>query len=130
MSKTDFSEKYPYLHFQRNWQLSEATHQALGQCTALIQTIADLPLLPAAHKKLYRLSQIKGAQATTAIEGNSLTFDQVQQIVEGKSLNLPSKEYQEKEVRSNYSGSGQADICQCLKNAPGGLPVFLGGVHD
>jgi hypothetical protein len=34
------------------------------------------------------------------------------------------------ELIRNYSGSGQADICQCLKNAPGGLPVFLGGVHD
>ncbi len=45
------------------------------------------------------VSLTKGAQATTAIEGNSLSIEEVNQIRRGDSL-PPSKEYQEREVRN------------------------------
>ena len=41
----------------------------------------------------------KGAQATTAIEGNTLSIEEIQDIQEGKKLQ-PSKEYQEIEVKN------------------------------
>ena len=51
------------------------------------------------YRELGRAALIKGAQATTAIEGNTLTDDEVRQVAEGESL-PPSKRYQEREVRN------------------------------
>ncbi|MCY4658979.1 MAG: Fic family protein [Acidobacteria bacterium] len=45
------------------------------------------------------MALIKGAQATTAIEGNTLTDEEVRQVADGDSL-PPSKGYQEREVRN------------------------------
>src|SRR5207249_2719503 len=42
---------------------------------------------------------IKGAQATTAIEGNTLTDEEIGKLKQGIKL-PPSKEYQEREVRN------------------------------
>jgi len=53
-----------------------------------------MPLNPVDYEKLLRVQPIKGAQATTAIEGNTLSEEEVGQIAEGKSL-PPSKKYQE-----------------------------------
>jgi Fic family protein len=45
-----------------------------------------------------KVSLIKGAVATTAIEGNTLTEDQVKRILEGKLTLPPSKAYLQREV--------------------------------
>ena len=74
-------------------------HYQLGQCDAIIRAIRETPLSPERHRELGRVALIKGAQATTAIEGNTLTDDEVRQVAEGESL-PPSKEYQEREVRN------------------------------
>jgi Fic family protein len=42
---------------------------------------------------------IKGAQATTAIEGNTLTEEEIRRSLDGEDL-PPSKEYQEREVKN------------------------------
>jgi len=42
---------------------------------------------------------IKGAQATTAIEGNTLTYEQIREIQKGKKIS-PSKEYLQIEVQN------------------------------
>ncbi len=90
---------YDHLHFNRHWNLSSKTHYELGQCDAIVQAIANAPLLPEYHRRLLLVSLTKGAQATTAIEGNTLSEEEIEQVVEGKSL-PPSKQYQEQEVRN------------------------------
>jgi Fic family protein len=50
--------------------------------------------------QLYKVTLIKGALATTAIEGNTLTEDQVRGILEGSWKAPPSRQYQEQEVRN------------------------------
>ncbi len=90
---------YDHLLFSRHWNLSSKTHYELGQCDAIVQAIANAPLLPEYHRRLLLVSLTKGAQATTAIEGNTLSEEEIERVVEGKSL-PPSKQYQEQEVRN------------------------------
>jgi len=74
-------------------------HYELGQCDAIVEAIRDMPLKPEHYRRLLRVSLVKGAQATTAIEGNTLTEDEVEQVAAGASL-PPSRKYQEIEVRN------------------------------
>jgi Fic family protein len=79
--------------------LTEVATYELGQSDAVIQAISNTPLLPQYHQLLLGVSLTKGAQATTAIEGNTLTDEEVRAVAAGGSL-APSKEYQEIEVRN------------------------------
>jgi Fic family protein len=96
-------EHYPHMPFQKRWQLSPSAMYELGQCDAIIQAISGTPLLPEYHADLLRVSLSKGAQATTAIEGNTLSLDEVKRVLGGQSL-PPSKEYQAIEVRNILAG--------------------------
>ena len=91
--------RYPHLAFQRRWSLSEKAAFELGQCDAIVTAISNTPILPEYHARLLHISLTKGAQATTAIEGNTLTDEEIERVAAGKSL-PPSKEYQEREVRN------------------------------
>jgi Fic family protein len=95
----EISRRYPHIRFKCHWQLDPETVRLLGKCEALVDTIALLPLQPAYRKQLLSVSLVKGAQATTAIEGNTLTEREVQRVADGESLPL-SKQYQEREVRN------------------------------
>ncbi len=90
---------YPHLAFHRHWEISPKARYELGQCHAIIMAICEMPLRPERHESLLRVSLIKGAQATTAIEGNTLSTDEIERVAAGDSL-PPSKEYQEIEVRN------------------------------
>lgn len=70
----------------------------LGECQSKCEMIANVPLRPATAEDLYKMYLAKGVHATTSIEGNTLTEEQVRDIVD-KKLNLPpSKEYLQIEV--------------------------------
>jgi Fic family protein len=92
-------KKYPYIKFQRLWSINAECYFELGQCNAIIQAISNAPLQPDYHEKLLNVSLVKGAQATTAIEGNTLTDKDIEKINMGDSL-PPSKEYLETEVKN------------------------------
>ncbi|MBL8156277.1 MAG: Fic family protein [Anaerolineae bacterium] len=65
----------------------------LGEAQAKCEYIADAPVHPDIGAQLRNIYLAKGALATTAIEGNSLTEDQVRRILD-KTLKLPpSQEY-------------------------------------
>jgi Fic family protein len=70
----------------------------LGEAASKCEHIAGVPLEPATAQKLHRLYLAKGALATTAIEGNTLTEQEVLAHLEGR-LRLPkSKEYLVREI--------------------------------
>ena len=72
----------------------------LGEAQSKCQHIAGVPLTPDAAERLYELYLAKGVHATTSIEGNTLSEDQVKQQIEGK-LKLPrSQEYMATEVQN------------------------------
>lgn len=91
------SRDYPHLTFSRNWDLSANSLILLGQCEAYIEAISNTPILPLHYGQLMNIALMKGAQATTAIEGNTLSDEEVQKIMDNQSL-PPSKEYQAVEV--------------------------------
>jgi Fic family protein len=98
MSK-ELQEKYPHLIFGKQWDLSSSSLLLLGQCEAYVKAINNTPILPHHYKDLMSVSLMKGAQATTAIEGNTLSEEEIQKIMDNQKL-PPSKEYQEIEVRN------------------------------
>lgn len=70
----------------------------LGEAASKCEHIAAVPLEPATAERLHRLYLAKGALATTAIEGNTLTEQEVLAHLEGR-LQLPkSKEYLAQEI--------------------------------
>lgn len=71
----------------------------LGEAKSKIEHLAGIPLPPAIHDELNRIYLAKGALATTAIEGNTLTEEEVLAHLRGERL-PPSKEYLAKEVQN------------------------------
>ena len=90
---------YNHLLFRKHWNINDLSLYQLGECDALVETISNIPLKPKARERLLNLSLIKGAQATTAIEGNTLSREDIQKIQDGWKL-PPSKEYLEIEVKN------------------------------
>ena len=125
-----FRKRYPHLQFGRRWQLGPDVHYQLGQCNTIIRAIRETPLSPDRRQELGRVSLIKGAQATTAIEGNTLTDDEVRQVAAGESL-PPSKEYQEREVR-NVIGAMNGILEDVIGrgSAPSVSPALMLGFHQ
>lgn len=87
-----------HLTFRKQWNLSENTWYDLGQCYALIGAISHTAIRPDFRKKLNLVALIKGAVATTQIEGNTLTEEEVFALLDGKTKIPESREYQKKEV--------------------------------
>lgn len=85
---TDVNEVQP-----RHWML-------LGEARSKCEHLAGAPLKPDVASQLYSVTLVKGALATTAIEGNTLSEDQVRGILEGSYKAPPSRQYQEQEVRN------------------------------
>ncbi len=90
-------DMYQHISFRRDWDLTPPTIYMLGECEALVRIISQTPLRPQERKRLLEVSLIKGAQATTAIEGNTLSQEEVEKVFEGEKL-PPSREYLQKEV--------------------------------
>ncbi len=90
---------YKHLSFRRAWDISTECSHMLGECEAYVEALTDIPLKPKDRSKLHSVSLIKGARATTAIEGNTLTEEEIEKLQEGWKL-PPSKEYLEIEVNN------------------------------
>jgi Fic family protein len=95
----DLARRYQHIKYQKHWDLDQDSVYLLGSCDAIVDAICQMPLQPEHRRRLLLVSLVKGARATTAIEGNTLTTAEVERVSEGESL-APSKEYQEREVRN------------------------------
>ena len=88
-----------HITFSFNRDLGEKTANLLGQCYAYINSMLNIPIRPDYHEQMLLLSLKKGAMATTAIEGNTLTEEEWNQIQNGKDI-APSRKYQQQEVQN------------------------------
>jgi Fic family protein len=70
----------------------------LGEAASKCEHIANVPLRPSTAEELHRLYLAKGVLATTAIEGNTLSEEEVIKHLEGKLQLPPSKEYLAREI--------------------------------
>src|SRR5580704_10722949 len=107
----EYERTHPWIDFRatdvnqvrpRHWMM-------LGEARSKCEHLAGAPLKPDVARELYSVTLVKGALATTAIEGNTLSEDQVRGIFEGSYKAPPSRQYQEQEVR-NVLRFQQADI--------------------
>ena len=90
----------------------------MGEARSKCQHLAGTPLKPQTAHELSAVTLIKGAMATTAIEGNTLTEDQVRGILDGTYHAPQSREYQEHEVRNVIELLGELDRDVAAGNTP------------
>ena len=88
-----------HICFKANWTLDERAVNLMGQCYAYISVMVDTPIRPDYHRRLLEVSLNRGALATTAIEGNTLTEEDLARINTGSAL-APSRTYQQREVEN------------------------------
>ena len=97
-----YRESHPWITFEATDvnDLGAKTWMLLGEARSKCEHLAGVPLPPEVAKEFYTVALVKGAQATTAIEGNTLTEEQVAGILDGSFKAPPSRAYQEREVRN------------------------------
>ena len=112
-----YSKTHPWINFKLNLDRADMGIWMLaGEARAKCQQIASLPLKPAIADHLARIYVTKGVKGTTAIEGNTLTEEQVQERIEGKLTLPPSKEYLGQEVDNIITALNE--IAQAIKKQP------------
>ena len=94
-----YERTHPWLTFNLDLRRLEHTDWlALGEAVAKCEQIANAPLTPQVSDDIHALYLAKGALATTAIEGNTLSEDEARAALAG-SLKLPaSREYLKREL--------------------------------
>lgn len=98
-SSRTYETTHPWLRFSLD--LSQAPPPLwlmLGECASKCEHLANAPLLPVAAEQMQKMYLAKGVQATVAIEGNTLSEEEVRSIVDGDSDIPPSKRYLQQEV--------------------------------
>jgi Fic family protein len=89
-----YEETHPWIDFSVDLRgLQPHDWLLLGEARSKCEHIAGVPLLPDVAEQLHRVSLIKGAAATTAIEGNTLSEDEVGDRVDGVKRLPESREY-------------------------------------
>ncbi len=102
-----YERSHPWLTFTIHPYMSKAPGKMwwlLGRICGLIENMGQTPLRPDLARDLHMVYMVKGAQATTAIEGNTLTEQQVREVIEKNTTLKPSKEYLAQEIRNVVSG--------------------------
>jgi Fic family protein len=77
---------------------------AVGECQSKCEHLAGMPLAPEIDKYLHQVYLAKGVAASTAIEGNTLSEEQVLQHIQGKLTVPPSQEYLKQEIENIIQG--------------------------
>jgi Fic family protein len=103
-----YVETHPWITFKlridqdRLWCL-------LGEAASKCQHLSGTPLQPALANELSQIYLVKGAVANTAIEGNSLNVEEVQELLASKRRLPPSQEYLQHEVENVIDALNRID---------------------
>jgi len=104
MTATDdmpWVEKHPFISFptEPSRDLIRPMWALLGECSSKIEHVSGTPLDQPTAARLLSVFVAKGVHATTAIEGNTLSEEQVLKRVDQQELNLPpSQQYLQQEI--------------------------------
>ena len=94
-----YKKTHPWLDFSLDLrELEHTTWLWVGEAVSKAEHIAGVPLTPDAAQQLHAIYLAKGVLATTAIEGNTLTEEEVRQHLEGHLELPPSRQYLQQEV--------------------------------
>lgn len=100
-----YTETHPWLSFKLDLRNAPyALWLMLGECQSKCEHVSSVPLQPSTADGLYRVYLAKGVLGTTAIEGNTLSEDEVLQHLEGTLRLPPSREYLSREIDNIVKG--------------------------
>lgn len=103
-----YESTHPWFKFTLNMVRADyRLWMALGEAVSKCEHLAGVPLQPDTAKNLHLLYLAKGIRATTAIEGNTLSEEEVLQRIEGKLELPPSREYLGVEVDNILKGCNE-----------------------
>ena len=94
-----YERTHPWLDF--TFDLRRLTYTdwlALGESSAMCERIAGAPLDPEAANEINQIYLVKGALATAAIEGNTLSEDEARARIDGELELPPSRQYLGQEI--------------------------------
>ncbi len=102
----DYEGTHPWLTFRATDvnHLAPRVWMVLGEAKSKCEHLAGTPLRPDVAQRLYEMTLVKGALATVAIEGNTMTEAQADGIFRGTYKAPPSRAYQEREIRNVIGG--------------------------
>jgi cell filamentation protein, protein adenylyltransferase len=105
---------HPWLEFSLDLRkMSPAFWIMVGECQSKCEHISRVPLRPSTAEDLFQIYLAKGVQASTAIEGNTLTEEEVRAHLRGE-LKLPSsREYLSHEIDNIRQACN--NILNCIK---------------
>lgn len=106
--QSPFAATFPWLTFELNFhRFDPGVWIMLGECQAKCEHIAGVPLRPETAERLHFIYLAKGVLATTAMEGNTLSEDEVVRHLEGKLTLSPSREYLRQEIENILGGCNE-----------------------
>jgi len=93
------SQAHPFINFEISLHVTNTElWLLLGEARAKREYLGQALLLPDIAQELHRLYLAKGVLATTAIEGNTLSEEEVLKHLRGELELPPSKKYLEREI--------------------------------
>lgn len=108
MEERLYLARTPWITFQ--FQATVAPLWArLGEALSKCQHLAGTPLKPARARELAAVYMRRGALSSSAIEGNTLTEEDLKQVFDDGAHLPPSREYLEREVANILSALHQID---------------------
>lgn len=95
----EYEQSHPWLTFSLDLHEAPPVFWAiLGECQSKCEHLAGVPLRPDIAHRMHSVYLAKGIWGTTAIEGNTLSEEEVRKHVEGTLEVPPSKEYLKQEI--------------------------------
>ncbi len=89
-----YLDTHPWITFKLDMREAPVRFWTLlGDACSKCEVITGMPVMPETARRLNRVSLERGAHATTAIEGNTLSQEEVSELARGQLRLPPSKEY-------------------------------------
>jgi Fic family protein len=98
----EYLSSHPWLTFEYriSYDVEAQLWATLGEAFSKCQHLTGTPLTPAVARELGAVYLAKGALATTAIEGNTLTEEEARGIIYGQKVLPPSQRYLQREIEN------------------------------
>lgn len=94
-----YQSSHPWINFTLNLEQAPSRFWVLlGQAGAMCEQLSRSPLLPETFDALHQIYLERGIHATTAIEGNTLSVEEISRRIRRQLTLPPSKEYLGQEV--------------------------------
>lgn len=125
-----YTESHPWITFKFDFnKLDPHCWLLLGEIASKIDHLSTAPMRPEVRREFHRLMLVRGAHATTAIEGNTLSEEMVGQIEKGKTEVPPSQSYLRQEVENVLRAFGHITKAAAARQYEPVKPEFILHAH-